>query len=243
MNKFKITKGSIKKLLRIIFHINGNNWFYDLNNKFRINTDEVKKYFNSVKSTPLSKESERIEEDTIIDLIKIKPRMKILDLGCGEGRWAKVLEDKNIKYVGVDFSKELIAKAKKRNIKGDVTFIIKPAQDYISEEKFDLIFLFGLIPYMNDEEIRQLSINCSYMLKKRGRLILRDVFLGENGVGRKVFDDKNDISRKIFFNRIPRYQLIRRSFDDELQLFKEFSLVHHERIKGTNLIIKILKKS
>ena len=241
MNRFKITRGSIKKLFRKIFRIKENNWFYDSNHKFNINTDEVKKYFDSVKSTPLSKEGERIEEETIIDLIKIKPGIKILDLGCGEGRWAKTLEDKDIKYIGVDFSKELIAKAKNRNIKGNVEFIIKPAHDFISEEKFDLIFLFGLIPYMNDEEIKQLSKNCRFMLKNGGRLILRDVILDDKGVERKVFDDKNDFSRKIFFNKIPRYQLIRRSYNNELKLFKEFSLVHNQRIEGTNLSIKIFK--
>jgi len=241
MNRFRIDRGSIKKLLRKILRIKENNWFYDQNHKFNINIDEVKKYFDSVKSTPLSREGEKIEEETIIDLIKIKPGMKILDLGCGEGRWAKTLENKNIKYVGVDFSKGLIAKAKNRNIMGDVIFIVKPVQDFISEEKFDLIFLFGLIPYMNDGEIRQLSKNCRFMLKNGGRLILRDVILGDKGAERKVFDDKNDFSRKMFLKKIPRYQLIRRSFSSELELFRKFSLVHNQRVKGTNLSIKIFK--
>ncbi len=241
MNRFKITRGSIKNLLRKVLCIKGNNWFYDSNHKFNINTDEVKKYFDSVKSTPLSKEGEKIEEETIIDLIKIRTGMKILDLGCGEGRWAKTLENKNIKYVGVDFSKELIARAKSKNIRGDVEFIVKPAHDFISEEKFDFIFLFGLIPYMNDEEIKQLSRNCRVMLKNGGGLILRDVILSDEGVERKVFDDKDDLSRKIFLNKIPRYQLIRRSFDSELKLFKEFSLVHSQEIKSTSLSIKIFK--
>jgi len=242
MNEFKITRGSIKNLLRKVLRLKANNWFYDTNRTFKINIDEVRKYFDSVKSTPLSRDGEKIEEDAIISLIKIKPGMKILDLGCGDGRWAKSLEDKNIRYVGVDFSKELVNKAKNRNIKGDITFIVKPAQEFISKEKFDLIFLFGLIPYMNDEEIRQLSINCNCMLKEDGKLILRDVALEDKEVERKIFDDKNDISRKIFFNKIPRYQLIRRSFEVEIKLFKEFSLTHSQKIKGTNLIIKILKK-
>ncbi len=241
MNKFKINRGSIKNLLRRIFRIKENNWFYDSNHKFNINVGEVRKYFDSVKSTPLSGNGEKIEEETIIGLIKIKPGMKILDLGCGEGRWAKTLENKDIKYIGVDFSKELIAKARIKNTKGGITFVVKPVQDFISEEKFDLILLFGLIPYMNDGEIRQLSKNCRFMLKREGRLILRDVVLNDKEAERKVFDDKNDFSRKMFLNKIPRYQLIRRSFDSELKLFREFSLVHNRRIEGTNLSIKIFK--
>jgi cyclopropane fatty-acyl-phospholipid synthase-like methyltransferase len=241
MNSFKITRGSIKNLFRKIFHIKEENWFYDSDHRFNIDIDEVKKYFDSVKSTPLSEKGERIEEETIIDLIKIKPGMKILDLGCGDGRWAKKLENAGVKYIGVDFSRELIAKAKSRNVKGDVRFLVNPVQDFISEEKFDLIFLFGLIPYMNDEEIRKLSRNCRVMLKRGGRLILRDVIFNDSKIERKVFDDKNDFSRRIFFNKIPRYQLIRRSFDSETKLFREFSLVYSQRIKSTNLGIKIFK--
>jgi len=241
MYKLRISKNSIKKLVKKVLCVKGDNWFNDPNREFRINGNEVKKYFDSVKSTPLSKKGERTEAKTIIGLINIRPGMKILDLGCGEGRWAKVLEDKNIEYTGVDFSKELIDKAKNIDIKGSVTFINKPAQDFISEEKFDLIFLFGLITYMNDEDIRKLNKNCRFMLKKGGRLILRDVALNDKCVERKVHDDKNDFLRKIYFFRAPRYQLIRRSLDAELKLFKEFSLIHEQRIRGTNLNIKIFK--
>lgn len=243
MKSFKITKGSIQKLIRKILRLKSNNWFYDTNHKFNINIDEVKKYFDSVGSTPLSKDGEKAEEKTIISLIEIKPGMKILDLGCGDGRWAKLLEDKKIKYVGVDFSKELIAKARSKNIKGEATFIIEPAQDFVLDEEFDLIFLFGLIPYMNDEEVRQISKNCSRMLKDEGRLIVRDVFFEEEGLERKVFDDQNDLTRRIFLNRIPRYQLIRRCFDTEIKLFKEFNLVNNYKIEGTKLSVKIFRKN
>jgi len=241
MSRPKITRGDIKNLLRKLFHIKDKNWFNDSDYRFNINTDETRKYFDSVKSTPLSEESEKIEERAVIDLVKIKPGMKVLDLGCGEGRFAEMLENRGIKYVGVDFSKELIARARNMNIKGDVRFLVEPAQEFVSDERFDLIFLFGLIPYMNDEDIRKLSRNCRTMLKKGGRLVLRDVILEDKGSERKVFDDKNDFLRKIFFNKIPRYQLIRRSLDYELKLFKEFSLVFQKKIDGTKLSIKILK--
>lgn len=38
---------------------------------------------------------------------------RVLDLGCGNGRIIKILEDLKVDYTGIDFSKELIDRAKK----------------------------------------------------------------------------------------------------------------------------------
>ncbi len=233
----------IKKILKKIFFRNGNYWNFDPNNRFLINTSEVKRYFDTVKETPLSVEGEKIEEKVILGLVDIRKGMKVLDLGCGEGRWAKVLDSKGIEYTGVDFSNELIKKAKKNNFNNYVSFVNKPAQEYYLKEKFDLILLFGLIPYMNDEEIRQLSKNCFEMLEEDGKLILRDVALNEKSANRKIYDDKYNLLRKILFFRRPRYQLIRRSLIVEIDFFKEFSLIDKKSIKGTNLRVKIFKKN
>lgn len=231
---------NIKKKIKRIVYNTRSYWSYDPDHKFHINNDEVKKYFNTAKTTPLSIESEKSEEQAIMSLIKIRPGMKILDLGCGEGRWAKVLKNRDVKYVGVDFSDELINKARKKNIENNVEFISKPAQDFISDYKFDFIFIFGLITYMNDEDIRKLSRNCRVMLKNGGKLILRDVALNDEVADRRVYDDKHNLFKKVFFKE-PRYQLIRRSTNIEEKLFKEFSLVHKQIIDGTNLIITIFK--
>ncbi len=229
-----------KKLIKNLIYNTKKYWSYDPNHKFHINNDEVKKYFNNAKVTPLSIESERSEEQAIMNLVNIRPGMEILDLGCGEGRWAKVLKNRDVKYVGVDFSDELINKARKKNIDNNVKFISKTAQDFISDNKFDFIFIFGLITYMNDEDIRKLSKNCRVMLKNGGKLILRDVALSNEVADRRVYDDKQNLFKKIFF-REPRYQLIRRSTSIEEKLFKEFSPIHKQIIDGTNLIITIFK--
>ena len=42
----------------------------------------------------------------------VKGKERILDLGCGNGRFYEMLEGKDIEYIGVDVSKELIDIAK-----------------------------------------------------------------------------------------------------------------------------------
>ncbi len=44
----------------------------------------------------------------------IKSGERILDLGCGNGRLFELFKDKNIKYIGVDFSEKLIEKAREK---------------------------------------------------------------------------------------------------------------------------------
>lgn len=65
----------------------------------------------------------------------IKDNFKILDLGCGNGRLLKSLEqaDKKIKYLGVDFSEKLIEQAK----------IDHPQAKFIVSDMTDLSFNYG----------------------------------------------------------------------------------------------------
>ena len=45
----------------------------------------------------------------------LKPGDKVLDLGCGNGRWFKLFKTYNIDYIGVDSSVKLIDIAQKNN--------------------------------------------------------------------------------------------------------------------------------
>ncbi|MBR2124931.1 MAG: class I SAM-dependent methyltransferase [Acetobacter sp.] len=55
----------------------------------------------------------------------IKPYLncgKILDIGCGIGRWADVLANECISYCGIDFSKTMIEAAKQRFSQKNINF-------------------------------------------------------------------------------------------------------------------------
>lgn len=74
--------------------------------------------------------------------------LKVLDLGCGNGRFGKFLtEHKTIDYTGIDNNQYLLDRCRKalpqaKLIKQD---ILKP---WAIKEKFDLIVLFGVLHHI-----------------------------------------------------------------------------------------------
>lgn len=95
-----------------------------------------------------------------------KKNEKVLDVGCGNGRFSKYLEGTD--YTGVDFSKNLISEAKKRFpdkkfIVGDVLSL--PFQD----NYFDKVYSIAVIHQIPKEEYREKALKeIKRVLKKNG---------------------------------------------------------------------------
>ncbi|NQU77494.1 class I SAM-dependent methyltransferase [Candidatus Falkowbacteria bacterium] len=89
----------------------------------------VKKYLEKVRkdydfgSEAFSKRS-KLWPDTIF-LIKenVEDGDRVLDIGCGDGRWLEALAGQDINYVGIDNSRELIKIAKQKHKLLNVKFL------------------------------------------------------------------------------------------------------------------------
>lgn len=90
-----------------------------------IDSEKIKKFFNNrakkdeeallVKTEFSDKENveKRQKEESELLLNKIDfENKKILEIGCGIGRWAEVFHDKCDSYLGIDYSEDLIEIAK-----------------------------------------------------------------------------------------------------------------------------------
>ena len=206
-------------------------WKSDQNNLFIIDQSTVKKYFDKTMSLVFDDQSAKKEQDALLPYIDLEKKLNVLDLGCANGRWANILVPHCNSYVGVDISKEFIKTAKRKFPQNHSEFYAMSAEKFMAERRFDLILMIGLITYMNDSEIRQLSINCRDMLEKDGTMVIRNVVLKENEGDRKVFNYQPNLLRKLL--RRPAYQVIRRSIRKELELFSNFELVYQSDIEGT----------
>lgn len=222
----------------MLFKTNKTHWREDNAHYFRIDEKIVSDYFDKTQSLVFSPESANLEERSLIKYIDINSQSKVLDLGCGDGRWGRILIPKCKKYVGIYLSENFIAKLNKKYSRNEARFYCMPAQDYLAQEKFDLILIIGLITYMNDDDIEKMASNCSKMLVRGGKLIVRSVTLDENGNKRKVFYRKSNFIRKLF--RRPDYQIIRRSCKEEMRLFQMFTLEQQEKIQDTGYTVYIL---
>jgi SAM-dependent methyltransferase len=96
---------------------------------------------------------------------------KILDLGCGNGRYVPKFLDKGARYIGQDFSRELveIAKIKYPNeqfIVGDATDLPYPAGD------FDKIFCLAVLHHLPSRKVRQKFFSEAIRVLKKDGIIV-----------------------------------------------------------------------
>jgi 2-polyprenyl-3-methyl-5-hydroxy-6-metoxy-1,4-benzoquinol methylase len=84
------------------------------------------------------------------EVYKLFTGTNVLDLGCGVGRFAKVLKENNFKgeYKGIDFSKNAIKFCKKTF---SYEFETSNIFDIIIEDKYDIIILLEVLEHINND--------------------------------------------------------------------------------------------
>ena len=136
-----------------------------------INSDKVKDFFNkrankdveSDYSIVLFQDKEnsekRHEEEKKIfhENIDVSGK-KVLEIGCGIGRWVEALHDKCASYLGLDFSEDLLEIAEKTYDYDNCKFQLMSATDIkvdelVIEPPFDVIIFSGFLMYINDDDI------------------------------------------------------------------------------------------
>ena len=108
------------------------------------------------------------EKEILISLINNKKNLRILDIGCGIGRWAENLINNMDSYVGIDYSKGFIEYAKEKYKSNDsIEFyemsLLDITNDLLSK-KFDLIICTGVLMYVNDADLLNILTNVKQML-------------------------------------------------------------------------------
>lgn len=120
------------------------------------------------------------EKKLLLGKIDLSSGMRVLDLGCGNGRWTPEIIAAQCEYVGVDQSPSLIALAKEYfQDSPNVKFAVCPAEavtlDKIAEtEPFARILCFGVLIYLNDEDVAELAGKLPGLAAKSCRIILRE---------------------------------------------------------------------
>ena len=100
-----------------------------------------------------------------------------LDLGAGHGSWSAYFSGR-VRYIDcVEYSETMIRIARglldESNI-NNVTYFHSKAQEYLSDNSYDIILISGLLIYLDSIELEKLLINMTTMLAEGGRIILRD---------------------------------------------------------------------
>lgn len=157
-----------------------------------INPNDVRKFYekkasaNSLNAVflndklPYSAQDLRNEkEKEIMCSFLENKKYRILEIGCGLGRWAENLSDKYIeKYDGIDFCSNFINLAKEKfKDYSNINFyqMSVSAIDFsILDKNYDLIIICGISMYINDVELIKLYKDINSLLNKNSKLYIQE---------------------------------------------------------------------
>lgn len=143
-------------------------------------------------------EHEKLIVESVVKQIK-NPR--ILDIGCGIGRWAENLINQFDSYIGVDFSEGFIDYASKKfsdneNIKFYNSSILNLDKEILNS-KFNFIICTGVLMYVNDSNLskffktlKQMIVNI-YKVYDIYIYIQESISLMENRLTLNQFESKD----------------------------------------------------
>lgn len=149
----------------------------------------------------------------------------ILDLGAGVGQWTfRFVEGGAARVVAVEYSQALAdvgrREAARRGLTG-VDFVVSSAEDFVTDEPLDVVFISGLFVYLNDDAAEKVLSNVSGMCRPDTIVLLRD---GTGVQGRHEIDDRPSEHLRT------RYSALYRTADEYEALFARhgLSLLRHE---------------
>jgi tRNA (uracil-5-)-methyltransferase TRM9 len=102
----------------------------------------------------------------------LKEGEKVLDLGCGNGRWYRVFKEKRVNYFGIDNSEKLIEIAKENF--PEAKFFVGDALNLPFQDNFfDRVYSIALLHHIPSEDFRiKVLKEVKRVLKPGGILIL-----------------------------------------------------------------------
>ncbi len=155
----------------------------ELLSKVKNDYNKISTHFNQTRQTDWKEFNEF--KKYILNYSFLKPKdycLKILDIGCGNGRFVNFLNSLDIKfeYIGIDNSTGQVVEAKNNletylQNQNNITFEIGDILDLsnFNEDEFDLIFCIAVFHHLPTKHTRNRALKNIYrVLKKDGLLMM-----------------------------------------------------------------------
>lgn len=95
----------------------------------------------------------------------------VLDLGCGTGLMEDVIYDAVGQITAIDRFPEFL---KQTNSYQNVEYLCFEVEKYCDRRQYDLIIMWGLTMYLDDEAMQRTIANCKTMLRDQGVLLIKN---------------------------------------------------------------------
>lgn len=167
----------------------------------------------------------------------LSPNDKVLDLGCGNGRFYQTIKKRNVDYLGIDVSSKLIEIA--RNNYPEAKFEVSSIE-FIPDKSFDKIYSIAVLHHIPSYESRLNFLKqIKRALKDNGNSILTVWNLKEKMKKRGFFDwlrlDKGDVflpwygSKDTYFHCFNLEELIQLVKDAGFEIIDQGEILVGER--------------
>lgn len=132
----------------------------------------------------LGMERDRHEKKLITPLLELDKKSRILDIGCGVGRWLDALAEIVGVYVGLDFSAPFLEIAKKRSVtfahQCKISFAQCAVQELFSSKndiiykKYSHFICCGVLIYINNDDLYDIISNIPSIMDDHSKIYLRE---------------------------------------------------------------------
>ena len=176
----------------------------------------------------------------MIDEIEALPKKgKVLDVGCGDGRYSIKFAEKGLDVEAFDFSSHQIAIAKEKNSHPNITYQIGLIEDisFIDNQSIDIVFMNMVIPDLKDKETLEKGMNEIRRVLKRG-----GVFLFSTLHPLYIYPDKNKLDYSIDFKE-EQYFNEGSSYNAEARIVSGDTMKFNETHFSISFLSKILFKN
>lgn len=196
-------------------------------------------YLEQQNSPKHVKDRLRSQEKQIVKLFKNKNFNKIFELGCGYGRFTKILygELKPEKYVAIDISEGQIENAR-NYVNKKIEFNCVDFQNFNSKEKFDLVFSSEVLMHINSTDIEEV-IKKMISLSK-GKVITLDWYniekIGSEVGGYCFMHDYSSLFKKCGAKSVKIHRL---SLPFSLKIIKTYSKIKQNPEPQPQAIIEV----
>jgi 2-polyprenyl-3-methyl-5-hydroxy-6-metoxy-1,4-benzoquinol methylase len=109
--------------------------------------------------------------------LRVAPGTRVLDVGCGVGRWSRLLAARGASVTGIDVSPTMIAEARRRAtaapLRGRCRFLVQDLAALQAGEKFDLVLSVTVLQHILDAAALRTSLErLAEHLDEEGVLLL-----------------------------------------------------------------------
>ena len=186
------------------------------------------------KSPELVLQRDSYEKHKILPVLGIEKDMRVLDIGCGVGRWAESVLSHGGIYIGADYSESLLALA--REACGAITdggsrydFICSSFQNLYenlpvecSAQGFDIIIVNGVMTYINDNELGKCLDNVDALLKTGGLFYGKEpVSYAERLTLNNVYSDELECDYSAIYRSVEEYEKLWAAFGEKYVLLQK----------------------